>query len=165
MGVDDVIGASGLSKPTLYRHFESKERLVAAYLEQRHLSLATELRDAIETAPPKQRPLAVLDWLCASILERGFNGCAFVRAHAEAPRDPQIRALLKKRKRVLLETIEQACRDADVPQPAELASQLALIVEGATTLAYATGDRHRAAASARVVASAVLHEAGVEAAA
>ena len=61
--------------------------------------------------------------------------------------------------------IEQACRDADVPQPAELASQLVLIVEGATTLAYATGDRHRAAASARVVASAVLHEAGVEAAA
>jgi AcrR family transcriptional regulator len=165
IGVDDVVGASGLSKPTLYRHFDSKERLVGAYLDQRHKRLTSELRDAIEAVPPKRRPVAVIDWACASILERDFNGCAFVRAYAEAPRDPQTRARLTKRKRVLLETIAQACRDAGVPQPDEFAAQLALIVEGATTWAYATGDRERAAAAARSLASTVLREAGLEPAA
>ena len=165
IGVDDVADASGLSKPTLYRHFESKERLVGAYLDQRHERLRAELHEAIEAVPPKRRPFAVIEWVCASILERGFNGCAFVRAHAEAPRDARIRARLKKRKRVLLETIAQACRDAGAPQPTELAAQLALIVEGASTWAYATGDGDRAAAAARALAKAAVREAGLEAAA
>jgi AcrR family transcriptional regulator len=162
VGVDAVAVASGLSKPTLYRHFDSKEALVRAYLDQRHDRLTAELRDAIEAVPPKRRPFAVIDWVCASILERDFNGCAFIRAHAEAPREPQISKRLKKRKRVMLETIAQACRDAGVRRPDELAAQLALIVEGATTIAYAADDRRRAAEAARLVAAAVLHEAGVE---
>jgi hypothetical protein len=87
-----------------------------------------------------------------------------VRAHAEAPRDAQIRARLKKRKRVLFETITQACRDADVPQPDQLAAQLALIVEGATAWAYATGDRQHAAAAAHALARTLLREVGIEAA-
>jgi AcrR family transcriptional regulator len=163
VGVQDIVGASGLSKPTFYRHFDSKERLVGAYLDQRHEKLTAELRGAIEAAPPRRRPLAVIDWACSSILEPDFNGCAFVRAYAEAPHDSQIYALLKKRKRVLLETIAQACRNAGVPQPDELTVQLALIVEGATTLAYATGDGRRAAAAARSLAGAVLREAGLDA--
>jgi AcrR family transcriptional regulator len=162
IGVDDVVAASGLSKPTLYRHFESKERLVSAYLDQRHEQLTTELREALEAVPPTQRPVAVIAWLCASLLERDFNGCAFVRAHAEAPRDASIRARLKKRKRVLLETIAQACREADVPHPDELAAQLGLIVEGATTWAYATGDARRAAAAARALAGALLQDIRIE---
>jgi AcrR family transcriptional regulator len=164
VGVDDVVATSGLSKPTLYRHFASKEHLVDTYLDQRHEQLTAELREAIEAAPPERRPLAVIEWACASILARGFNGCAFVRAHAESPGDAQIRARLEMRKQVLLETIAQACRDAGVPQPDEIATQLALIVEGAITWAYATGDRHRAAAVARSLAGAALREAGVKAA-
>lgn len=163
VGVEDIVGASGLSKPTLYRHFDSKERLVGAYLDQRHEKFTAELRAAIEAAPPSQRPLAVIDWACSSILEPDFNGCAFVRAYAEAPHDSQIRARLKKRKRVLLEMIAQACQDAGVPPADDLAAQLALIVEGATTLAYATGDGRRAAAAARSLASAALREAGLDA--
>jgi AcrR family transcriptional regulator len=162
IGVDDVVAASGLSKPTLYRHFESKERLVSAYLDRRHEQLATGLREALEAVSPAERPVAVIDWLCASLLERDFNGCAFVRAHAEAPRDPRIRALLRKRKRVLVGTIAQACRDADVPQPDELAAQLGLIIEGATTWAYATGDARRAAAAARALACALWRDIGIE---
>lgn len=165
VGVDDIVAASGLSKPTLYRHFDSKEALVAAYLDQRHDRLTDELRSAVEGVPAKRRPRAVIDWICTSILEPSFNGCAFVRAYAEAPRDPQIRERVKERKHVMLETIAQACRDAGARQPDELASQLALIVEGATTVAYATGDRRRAAAAARSLANSVLREAGLEAAA
>jgi AcrR family transcriptional regulator len=162
VGVDDVAAASGLSKPTLYRHFDSKEALVATYLKQRHDRLTAELRAAIEAAPPEQRPVAVIDSACASILEPGFKGCAFVRAHAENPRDLETRERLRRRKRVLVETIARACRDAGARKPDELAAQLALIVEGAMTMAYATGERRQAVDAARSVATAVLREAGLE---
>src|SRR5262249_6655755 len=163
VGVDDIVAASRLSKPTLYRHFDSKEALVRAYLDQRHDALTRQLGEAIAAVPPTRRPLAVIDWLCASIVDSDFNGCAFVRAHAEAPRDRQIRTRAEKRKRVLLETIVDACRDAGVSEAENLASQLALIVEGATTAAYATGERRRAVEAARSLAAAVLREAGLEA--
>jgi len=162
VGIDDVAAASGRSKPTLYRHFESKDELVAAYLDQRHDRLAAELRDAIEAVPAERRPVAVIDSVCASILEPGFNGCAFVRAYAENPRDPQTRKRLKRRKRVLRKTVARACRDAGARRPDELASQLELIVEGATTMAYATGQRRQAAEAARAVAMVVLREAGLD---
>jgi AcrR family transcriptional regulator len=165
VGVDDIAAASRLSKPTLYRHFDSKEALVRAYLDQRHDNLTRQLRQAIATVPPNRRPLAIIDWLCTSIVDNNFNGCAFVRAYAEAPSDREIRKRAEKRKRVLLEAIVDACRDAGVSEPEGLASQLALIVEGATTTAYTTGERRRAIEAARSTAAAVLREAGLEAAA
>jgi AcrR family transcriptional regulator len=162
VGVDEVVADSGLSKPTLYRHFDSKEALVAAYLEQRHDRLTADLRAAIEAAPPERGAAAVVDWLCASLAEPGFNGCAFVRAYAENPRDLETRGRLRRRKRVLVETIARACRDAGALQPDELALQLALIVEGATTLAYATGEHRQVVEPARAAAAAVLREARLE---
>jgi AcrR family transcriptional regulator len=165
VGVKDIVAASRLSKPTLYRHFDSKEALVRAYLDQRHDTLTRQLREAIAAVPPARRPLAVIDWLCTSIVESDFNGCAFVRAYAEAPSDREIRNRAEQRKRMLLETIVDACRDAGVSEPEDLASQLALVVEGATTTAYATGERRRAIEAARSIAAAVLREAGLEAAA
>ena len=35
-GVDKVVARAGVSKPTLYAHFGSKDELVAAVLERRH---------------------------------------------------------------------------------------------------------------------------------
>src|SRR5918994_925920 len=39
-GVDDVVRAAGVSKPTLYAHFGSKAELVAAVLERCHAARA-----------------------------------------------------------------------------------------------------------------------------
>ena len=162
VGVDDVAAASGFSKPTLYRYFDSKEALVAAYLEQRHDRLTADLRAAIETAPPERRPIAVIDFVCASIVEPGFNGCAFVRAYAENPCDLETRERLRRRKHVLMEMIAGACDDAGASEPDKLAAQLVLIVEGATTMAYATDDRRQAAEAARAAGAAVLRGVGME---
>jgi AcrR family transcriptional regulator len=111
-GVDDVAEASGLTKPTLYRYFPSKDALVAAYLDGRHEQLDVELRRWLAGSPPGNRPRAVIDWLCDSISRTGFNGCAFTRACAELNDDRAVREKARKRKRVLLETIQDACRAA-----------------------------------------------------
>jgi AcrR family transcriptional regulator len=160
--VDDVAEASGLTKPTLYRYFPSKEALVAAYLDDRHEQLDIELRGWIAGSPPGDRPRAVIDWLCDWISRTGFNGCAFTRARAELNDDQPIRERAMRRKRVLLETVQDACRAAGARDPAALARQLALIVEGATTMAFVTADLTVALDGARELAQLALAAAGLE---
>jgi AcrR family transcriptional regulator len=159
--VDDVAAASGLTKPTLYRHFPSKESLLAAYLAGRHDQLDAELRSWIEASPPRQRPRAVVDWLCDWLTRPGFNGCAFVRTYAELQGDEEVRARAKRRKLSLLLAIEDACRMAGASAPGEVAAQLALIVEGATTMAFVSGGSRLAAEAGRTLADLVLAQAGL----
>lgn len=154
--LDEVAETARLTKPTLYRHFASKEALLAAYLEARHEQLTVELRHWLEALAPTERPRAVIDWLCDSITSPGFNGCAFVRTYAELHTDKWVREAARERKRVLLKTIEDACRAAGTSDPAALARQLALIVEGATTTAFVSGDAAAAAEAARRLAETIL---------
>jgi hypothetical protein len=73
-----------------------------------------------------------------------------------------VREKARKRKRVLLETIQDACRAAGARDSAALARQLALIVEGATTMAFVTGDLTAAMDGARELARLALAAAGLE---
>lgn len=161
--LDEIVEAAGLTKPTLYRHFSSKEALLAAYLEERHEQLTVELCSRVEAVRPAERPRAVIDWLCDSITSPGFNGCAFVRTYSELHTDRWVREAARKRKRTLLETIEGACRAAQASDPAALARQLALIVEGATSMVFVSGDRAAAADAARRLAEAALAAAALDA--
>ncbi len=160
--VDDIAAASGLTKPTVYRHFPTKELLVSAYLDERASQLHSELRERVESVPPEHRPEAVVDWLCDWVCRPGFNGCAFVRAYSELHDDPGVRERARRRKRGLCELILGACRDPGVSDPGALAEQLMLIVEGATTRAFVTGDSHEAVAAARGLARLALSAAREE---
>jgi len=161
-GMEEIAKAAGVTKPTLYRHFLSKEELLAAYLVQRHEKLDAELATWVKSVEPEERPLAVIGWLCDSLSHPDFKGCAFVRAYAELYDDEQVRKRAKERKRVMLDTIEVACSAAEARDPKALAAELALIIEGATTMAFVTGDHHGATAAARRLARAALIAAQIE---
>jgi AcrR family transcriptional regulator len=160
--LDEVVEAAGLTKPTLYRHFASKDALLAAYLEGRHEELGAELRAWLAASPPSKQPSAVVEWLCDWISRPDFNGCAFVRGLAELPQDEAVRERAKRRKRALLETIEEACRAAGADDPPALAAGLLLIVEGATTTVFVNGDVAGACRAARALARSALEAAGHE---
>jgi AcrR family transcriptional regulator len=160
--VEDVAAAAALTKPTLYRHFPSKEALIAAYLDERHAQLTAEFHSRLDASPPTTRPHEVIEWLCETLSRPDFNGCAFVRAYAELHRDEWVREAARERKRVLFSTIEQACRAAGARDPSALAQQLSLIVEGATTMAFVSGDTATAADVARSLAQVALAAAGLD---
>ena len=162
VGVDEIASASGLTKPTLYRHFPSKHELVSAYLDHRHQQLDVELRSWLDRMPPRHRPSAVIDWLCDWISSPDFNGCGFVRAQAELPEDELIHERSTRRKRSLLEAIEDACRAAGADKATELAKQLALIVEGATTMAFVSGDPKSVSKTATALAAVALKSYGLD---
>lgn len=166
-GVDTVVAAAGVSKPTLYAHFGSKEALVAAVLERRHTARVASLHAWVSAAAPdpRERLLSVFDWLGHFYLTDGVRGCAFLNAAAENP-DPEgpARRAARQHKRWTQNFLADLARDAGLDSPQRLGSQLLLLVDGASCRMVVDGDPKLAgevAAQARQVAALLIDAASV----
>ena len=155
-GVDTIAAEVGISKRTLYNHFPSKDALIAAYLkrgfyEQRPSEL-----------PPVEQILRTFDRLEKGFAARNFRGCRFVNAVAELGDDDRaarkIAVDFKEGRRLWFRERLTAAgmKDADT-----LATQLAMLVDGAIAMAMVRDDPSmaRAAASAARV---LLANAGID---
>ena len=85
VSADRLISEAGVSKVTFYRHFPTKDDLIAAYLT-RQLS-ESEQQLTQKRAELEGDPAAVLRWYADAIGAvtqlPGFRGCAFINAAAE----------------------------------------------------------------------------------
>ena len=145
VGIDRVIEHAGVAKASLYKHFPSKDALVAAYLERR----ADRLLDSIEEAvgrrrDPMRRVLAVFDHQASRMAAPTYNGCAFSRAAAEAGADSVTYAAHAHYRSRLLDLLAGLASEAGARQPGALAEQLRLVYDGA-----ADGGRYDPVAAAR----------------
>ncbi|GAA2657172.1 TetR/AcrR family transcriptional regulator [Streptomyces aculeolatus] len=90
VGMDRIRDASGVSLKRLYRCFASKDELVEAYLRRRDRWVRGELADFVAkeaTGLPRERVLAVFDWLEWWFGEPDFRGCPFTNAFNEVGAD------------------------------------------------------------------------------
>jgi AcrR family transcriptional regulator len=132
VGVDRIAAAIGISKRTLYNYYPSKEELVFAYLSRRHVPVRTSDR------PPAEQILDMFDWLERWFGSSGFRGCPFVNAVAElGDCAARIAVEFKEQRRLWLRGLlqEMKLHDADA-----LATQLAILTEGAIASALVRGD-------------------------
>jgi AcrR family transcriptional regulator len=85
VGIDRIIAESGVAKMTFYRHFPSKARLIAEYLECKDQAWRQLLAHFTgdESKPALDRLLAVFDALATIIQHPGFRGCPFIKSMAE----------------------------------------------------------------------------------
>ena len=90
VGIDMIIQRSGVARQTLYRHFESKQDLVLAFLQRRdQLWTRDWLQATVERSggDPARRLLAIFDTFDLWFHEPGFEGCSFINVMLEHP-DP-----------------------------------------------------------------------------
>jgi AcrR family transcriptional regulator len=157
IGVDTIADEIGISKRTLYNYFPSKDDLIVAYLSRRFVTLA-----ASDEAPAEQI-LGAFDRLAHSIASGGYRGCPFVNAVAELgdPTHPanRIAIAFKEQRRVWF---RELLTRLDVADANGLATQLALLVDGAIAAALVRGDPGMARA-AKAAARVLLTAAGVPA--
>lgn len=86
--MDQIIKKSGVSKPTVYSYFSTKEDLCVAYLKERHKREMASLNEAIEwEKTPSDRYMAVARWLKRALMSSGYRGCGFFNMVSEIP-DP-----------------------------------------------------------------------------
>jgi AcrR family transcriptional regulator len=134
VSVDEIAAAAQTNKMTLYRHFESKDQLVAEYL--RTLQGYAVARDDEATRAYPGDAYAQLqaliartgDDLCAEVL----RGCPMANAAVEFPeKDHPARQVIEDSKRQQCERLVKLCREAGFEEPEELAEELFLLFEGA----------------------------------
>ena len=88
-GVDTIAAAAGVAPTTLYRLFESKDDLVAAYVERAAGAYRAWFDDALgpEEDPACTRILRLFDALGEQVRPEHCRGCPFLMALSELP-DP-----------------------------------------------------------------------------
>jgi AcrR family transcriptional regulator len=138
IGVDTVVERSGVSKTTLYRLFESKDALIAAFAAERD-RLNWEWWDRIEKQHPDD-PRALLEALLSEIARRiggpAYRGCPFLNLATEFPDDNHPgRIAARANKKELRARLATVVAKLGVGDPSRVASQMALLINGA----YATG--------------------------
>jgi len=155
VGVDAVAAAAGVSKRTLYNHYPSKDHLIAAYLTARFRHVTPS------DAPAREQILDIFDRLEQAFGSPGFRGCPFVNSVAELgdPKHPasRIAVQFKEGRRQWFRTLLERLRAKD---PDALATQLAILTDGAIAVALVRSDPSCALA-ARAAAEVLLRNAGV----
>src|SRR5258708_2762038 len=155
VGIDRVIEKAGVAKASLYNTFGSKDELVRAYLESRHVRTSARITGYLERyATPREKLLGIFEAQGELFAEPGFRGCAFVSATSEAHGEVVDKAADDYRAwvRVLLTGL---AREAGVPDPGVLGRQLHMIYDGASLSARMDHDPS-AALAARAAAETLL---------
>ncbi|KUH39742.1 MULTISPECIES: TetR/AcrR family transcriptional regulator [Streptomyces] len=138
VGMDEVREASGLPLKRIYRLFATKEDLVVAMLQRRDQQWRGNLAAHVERFPdPRERVLAVFDWLAEWFAEPGFRGCAWVNVHGELGSSSEaVLAEVRSHKQAFHDQITTWVHAAggSVTEP------VFLLAEGAIVTAGITGD-------------------------
>jgi AcrR family transcriptional regulator len=157
IGVDRFVAEAGVALGTFYRHFRTRSAMIAATLAHRHRAFIEALAASKSDDANDEPVLALFDALGAWSTSQGGNGCYFLRAAADYPRDPGIRdaALAHKAeyRAIVEERLRQGGRSA--AQIELLAPAIFVLLEGAVAAAFTLGDA-RAIASARETAALLL---------
>jgi AcrR family transcriptional regulator len=140
--VEAIASAAGTNKMTLYRHFSSKDELVAAYLRE----LAAEgegVWEEVRAAHPGD-PDAQLRHLLRKVSqwasEASTRGCALANAAVElAERRHPARRIVEAHKRKQCERLAALVHEAGYARPERVAEELFLLVEGARVSLQSVG--------------------------
>jgi AcrR family transcriptional regulator len=163
VGVDAVAEAAGVTKRTLYYHFDSKDALLAGVLAHQHEMALKQIEDW--TGANADDPAAMMGELFAQ-LERWarrpkWRGPGFTRLAMELAGLPghPARTAAKRHKAAVESWLARRFAAAGVREPGTLAAQMTVLMEGCMALTLIHGDA-RYIASAAAAARSLLRNAG-----
>ena len=164
VGVDAIIARAGVAKMSLYRNFPSKDALVTAWLEDRNAFFwrRWERAEAMCSGDPRAQLEAILDMVAATASHPKWRGCPFLNTGTEFPEpDHPARAVILANKHAVRERLQALAADARARDPALLAQQLQLLIDGAYSIGQSLGPQGPAktvASAGRALIAAQLSE-------
>jgi AcrR family transcriptional regulator len=134
IGIDTVVGRSGVSKSSLYRTFASKDELIAAFAEEQNRRFWQWWKDTVDrhVGAPRRQIEALLEGIAGQIANPQFRGCPFINLATEFP-DPQHpgTAIACSNKREVSKRLRTLARALGARDHRQLGDQLALLIDGA----------------------------------
>jgi AcrR family transcriptional regulator len=143
VGVEAIAEAAGTNKMTLYRHFQSKDELVAECLRQfaREGVQRWQLYEDTHPGDPRAQVRAWLADVANILADKNHRGCALANAAIELPdRTHPARRVVEEFKLGQRKHLTQLCRSAGLNDPEMLADELYLLLEGARVTAQSVGS-------------------------
>jgi AcrR family transcriptional regulator len=142
VGVDAIAEAAGTNKMTLYRHFSSKDELLAEYLREMG-KRSDQCWGAYEAAHPGEPLEQLRAWLAemaGHLAKPDDRGCALANAAVELPdKAHPARRVIEELKRAQRDRVADLARAARLSEPEMLADELNLLLEGARVTAQSVG--------------------------
>jgi AcrR family transcriptional regulator len=134
VGVDLVVEKAGVAKTSLYRHFGTKDDLIAAFLQREDEDfwgtwdrVADQHRDQ-----PSAELDAHLGWIGERVGRPNYRGCPQINVAAEFPEiDHPARKVAAAHKRQMRQRLKGIAEQLGVARPDELADQLSILINGA----------------------------------
>jgi AcrR family transcriptional regulator len=133
VGVDRIIARSHVTKATFYKHYRSKDVLIAAAVNARAERERADVEaDRAGSSDPAAVLRAIVDRIAAESSREGFRGCPFISAltsqlDAAGPVTPAVLAWRTWLRSTLLELFAEA----GTPEPSDAADDLLLARDGA----------------------------------
>jgi AcrR family transcriptional regulator len=134
VGVETIAAEAATTKMSLYRSFPSKDVLVAEWLRD-HDARFWEQWDAMAQKYPgdsRKQLQAAFALLAKHVADPSARGCPMANAAVEiTDSDHPARKVIEMHKGKLRSRLAQLCRQAGAREPALLADELFLVMEGA----------------------------------
>ncbi len=162
VGINEIIARAGVARMTLYHHFPSKDALIKAVLERRLEERDEWLQPAHDMAgEPLGRMLAVFDLFVDWATTPDFRGSPLVAATFELGGQLNAaRPFAQAHGQRLEQYFETQASEAGLHDPTGLATQLVMLLEGASVVVLVKGDTKAAALAKSAAASLIAGAAG-----
>jgi AcrR family transcriptional regulator len=164
VGIDQILSDVGISKTAFYKHFECKEDLMLAVLEDHDRWILDTFREMVRQSGGESgvgQLLALFDVVDTILASSDFQGCIFVNVAMEfpLPHEPAHVAAARS-KQNMEDMVAQIAAAAGAPAPRILAQELCLIMEGVYVTRHVSGNPEAVAIARRIakrVIAAHLH--------
>ena len=134
VGVDLVVEKAGVAKTSLYRHFRTKDDLIAAFLRREDEDFWACWDDVSRRhkANAAAELEAQLEWIAERVERPNYRGCPQINVAAEFPdAGHPARAVAAAHKKELRRRLKSIADRLRAKRPDELATQLSLLINGA----------------------------------
>ncbi len=140
VGIDLVIERAGVAKASLYRHFRTKDDLIAEFLrrEDEHFWSCWDDVARKYAADPQRELEAQMRWIGERVARLNYRGCPQLNVAAEFPDAAHpARKVAIDHKNELRRRLHGIITRMKVRDPDELSKQLLLLVNGAFVSSHA----------------------------
>ena len=134
VGVDLVVAEAGVAKTSLYRHFGTKDDLVAAFLarEDEDFWGTWDRVEGNHQDDPRAELDAHLEWIGERVGRPNYRGCPQINVAAEFPEaDHPARKVAAEHKREMRRRLKGIASRLGVARTDDLAGQLSVLINGA----------------------------------
>ncbi|MET9143670.1 helix-turn-helix domain-containing protein [Streptomyces sp. NPDC004042] len=134
VGVQAIADRAETTKMAIYRHFETKDALVAEWLRivAADYQAAFDRVEAAYPDRPEEQILGLARFIAEGLPAISYRGCPFINSLAELPdRLHPARQVIEEHKAHQTRRLIAMCAGARMPDPEQAAAEITFVLEGA----------------------------------